>query len=54
MASDALEALRLAREKITKEELLDELAEDYRKKGISEKEIEEFVNRELNMYDGSE
>lgn len=54
VASDALEALRLAREKITKEELLDELAEDYRKKGISEKEIEEFVNRELNMYDGSE
>lgn len=54
VASDALEALRLAKEKITKEELLDELAEDYRKKGISEKEIEEFVNRELNMYDGSE
>ena len=44
----------MAKEKITKEELLDELAEDYRKKGISEKEIEEFVNRELNMYDGSE
>ena len=54
IASDALEALRLAKEKITKQELLDELAEDYRKKGISESEIEEFVKREFKLYDGTD
>ena len=48
---DALEALRLAKEKIKKQRLLDELAKDYRKKGISEKEIEAFINREYRLYD---
>ena len=50
-AKDSVEALRLAKEKITKQELLDELAADYRKKGISEEEIEEFINREFRMYE---
>ena len=50
-AKDALEALRLTKEKIVKQELLDELAEDYRKKGIKEDEIQEFINREFKMYE---
>ena len=50
-SKDALEALRLAKEKIVKQELLDELTQDYRKKGISEKEIEEFISREYHLYD---
>lgn len=50
-ARDALEGLRLAKEKIKKQRLLDELAKDYRKKGISEKEIEAFINREYRLYD---
>lgn len=49
-AKDALEALRIAKEKIVKQELIDELIEDYRKKGIKEDEIQEFVNREYKMY----
>ena len=53
-AKDALEALRLAKEKITKQQLLQELELDYRKKGISEEEIEEFVGREYNLFDGKE
>lgn len=53
-AAAALEGLRLAKEKLRKQELLDELAEDYRRKGISEAEIEEFVRREYKMYDGTE
>lgn len=53
-ASSAMEALRLAKEKIVKQELLDELAMDYKKKGISEKEIEEFISREYKLYDGEE
>ena len=52
-AKDAMEALRLAKEKITKQELIDELAKDYRKKGISEEEIQEFIKREYEMYDAS-
>lgn len=52
IAKDATEALRLAKEKITKQALLDELAEDYRRKHISEEEIEEFLGRELQVSDG--
>lgn len=52
-AKDAIEALRLAKEKITKQELIDELAKDYKKKGISEEEIQEFIKREYEMYDAS-
>ena len=51
-AKKATEALRLAKEKITKQRLLDELAADYRKKGISEEEIDEFISREYNLWDG--
>lgn len=46
------EALRLAKEKITKQELLKELERDYRKKGIQEKEIAQFIEREFRLYDG--
>lgn len=53
-ASSAIEALRLAKEKIAKQELLDELAADYKKKGISEREIKEFISREYKLYDGGE
>ena len=53
-ARKAEEALRLAKEKITKQELLEELAMDYRKKNISEEEIEEFINREYRLYDGKQ
>lgn len=49
-AKDAKEALRLAREKITKQALLDELERDYREKGISEEDIQEFIDREITMY----
>ena len=51
-AKDALEALRLAKEKIVKQELLDELAYDYKKKGLSEEEIDEFIRREYHLQDG--
>ena len=49
-AREATEALRLAKEKITKQELLEELERDYRSKGISEEDIKEFISREINMY----
>ncbi len=51
VAREAKEALRLAKEKIVKQELLDELAEDYRLKGISEEDIEAFISREFEFYD---
>lgn len=47
----AMEALRLVKEKIKKQELLDELAADYKRKGISEKDIEEFIQSEFKMTD---
>ena len=48
----AFEALRLCKEKIKKQKLLDELARDYKKKGIAEKDIEEFINTEYEVKDG--
>lgn len=51
---DAMEALRLAKEKITKQELLEELEKDYRRKGISEEEIKEFISREYDIRDGKD
>lgn len=53
-AKDACEALRLAKCKIVKQELLDELEEDYRKRGISEEEIKEFIGREYKLYSGDD
>lgn len=50
-AATAEEALRLCKEKLKKQELIDELAAEYRAKGISEDEIEEFIAREYHMYD---
>jgi hypothetical protein len=50
-ARDAEEALRLAKEKITKQELLQELESEYKKKGISEEEIRDFISREYDLYD---
>lgn len=49
-AREAIEALRLAKEKITKQQLLEELEKDYRNKGISEEDIKEFIDREITMY----
>lgn len=53
-AADAAEALRLAKCKIKKQELIDELEEDYRKKGISEEEIKDFISREYTLYNGED
>lgn len=50
----AFEALRMCKEKIKKQKLLDELSKDYKKKGISEKDIEEFINTEFDVSDGME
>ena len=50
----SLEALRLAKCKIKKQELIDELEEDYRRKGISEEEIKDFISREYNLYTGDD
>lgn len=52
VSKDALEALRICRGKITKQKLLEELEGEYRKKGISEDEIQEFISREYKMWDG--
>lgn len=52
IAKDSMEALRLAKEKIKKQELLDELEYDYRRKNISEEDIKELLEREYKLYDG--
>lgn len=52
VAKDSLEALRICRSKITKQKLLEELEGEYRKKGISEEEIQEFISREYKLWDG--
>lgn len=52
ISKDSLEALRLCRSKITKQKLLEELEGEYRKKGISEDEIQEFISREYKLWDG--
>lgn len=54
IADDATEALRLLKCKIAKQELLDELEIEYRKKGISEEEIKDFLSREYKLYDGDD
>lgn len=46
------EALRIAKSLIVKDKLIEQLKVEYRKKGISEEDIEEFINREYNMWDG--
>lgn len=53
-ARDAVEALRLAKCKIKKQQLIDELEADYRKKGISEEEIKDFISREFELYTGDD
>lgn len=49
---DLREALRIAKSLITKEELIEQLRIEYRNKGISEKDIDEFISREYKMWDG--
>lgn len=46
------EALRIAKSLITKDKLIEQLRVEYRKKGISEEDIDEFINREYDMWDG--
>ena len=46
------EALRIAKSLITKDKLIEQLKVEYRKKGISEEDIDEFINREYDMWDG--
>ena len=50
-AMKAMEGMRLAKEKITNQTLLEKLEEDYRRKGISEEDIKEFLDREITMYE---
>lgn len=52
-ARDALEGIRIAKSKITKQKLLEELEKEYRKKGISEADIQEFIDREYKLYEGN-
>ena len=46
------EALRIAKSLIVKDKLIEQLKVEYRKKGISEEDIDEFINREYKMWDG--
>lgn len=46
------EALRIAKSLIVKDKLIQQLTEEYRKKGISEEDIDEFISREYQMWDG--
>lgn len=46
------EALRIAKTLIVKDKLIEQLRIEYKKKGISEEDINEFIDRELNMTDG--
>lgn len=46
------EALRIAKTLIVKDKLIEQLRIEYKKKGISEEDINEFIDRELNMSDG--
>lgn len=46
------EALRIAKSLIVKDKLIQQLKEEYRKKGISESDIDEFIAREYKMWDG--
>ena len=52
IAAEARESARLAKEKLTKQELLKELELEYRRKGISEEEIDEFISREFTLKEG--
>lgn len=51
-AMKAQEMARLAAEKLEKQELLTEYRNELLKKGISEADIEDMVNREIDMYGG--
>lgn len=53
LAKKAQEEARLAKEKVVKQRLLEELEADYKRKGIDDDEIQEFVNREYHLYDGT-
>ena len=46
------EALRIAKSLIVKDKLIEQLRLEYKKKGISEEDIDEFINRELSLRDG--
>lgn len=43
------EALRITKALVKKEELIEQLQKEYRKKGISEEDIDEFISREYKM-----
>lgn len=45
------EALRIAKSLIVKDKLIEQLRIEYKKKGISEEDIDEFINRELSMHE---
>lgn len=43
------EALRIAKALIVKDKLIEQLRVEYKKKGISEEDIDEFIDREINV-----
>ena len=46
----AREALRLAKKEIKKQDLLDELALEYRARGLSEKDIDDYLSKEYILH----
>lgn len=46
----AREALRLAKKEIKKQDLLDELALEYRAKGLSEKDVDDYLSKEYILH----
>ncbi len=46
------EALRIAKSLITKDKLIEQLRKQYQQKGIAEEDIDEFINREYDLWDG--
>ena len=51
-AMKSAEMARLCAEKLEKQELLEEYRRELAGKGISEADIQEIVNREIDMYGG--
>jgi hypothetical protein len=50
VAWEAREALRLAKAQIKKQELLDELAQEYVKKGLSLKDVDKYLEKEYILH----
>lgn len=53
MARKALEAARVAKETLKREELIDRLEEEYKRKKIDLEDIRDFVEEEFKLWDGN-